>query len=72
MDQRQRIFEEVIIQRMKVIQEFTKSRYGKLNRQVRDVKAGQLQTAAAAAAAAVNQSWLNDATKDIDAIDLAN
>ena len=32
MDQRQRIFEDVIIQRIKVIQDFVTSRYNKVNR----------------------------------------
>ena len=40
MDQRQRIFEEVIIQRIKVVQDFVKSKYGKLSHQMRDIKSG--------------------------------
>ena len=34
MDQRQRIFEEVIISRIKVVQDFVKQRYGKLYKQM--------------------------------------
>ena len=42
MDQRQRIFEEVIISRVKVVQDFVKQRYNKLNKQMHEVKANQL------------------------------
>ena len=38
MDQRQRIFEEVIISRIKVVQDFVKQRYSKLHRQMHDIK----------------------------------
>ena len=44
MDQRQRIFEEVIISRIKVVQDFVKNRYTKLNKQVKDIKGTQLIT----------------------------
>lgn len=42
MDQRQRIFEEVIISRVKVVQDFVKQKYCKLSKQMKDVKANQL------------------------------
>ena len=38
MEQRQRIFEEVIISRIKVVQDFVKQRYGKLYKQMQDIK----------------------------------
>ena len=44
MDQRQRIFEEVIIARIKVVQDFVKQKYGKLSKQLREIKANQLVT----------------------------
>jgi len=44
MDQRQRIFEEVIIARIKVMQEFVKNRYAKLSKHVKDIKDTQLIT----------------------------
>ena len=42
MDQRQRIFEEVIISRIKVVQDFVKQRYGKLHKQMADIKSNVL------------------------------
>ena len=42
MDQRQRIFEEVIIARIKVVQDFVKNRYAKLSKHVKDIKDTQL------------------------------
>ena len=42
MDQRQRIFEEVIISRIKVVQDFVKQRYGKLYKQMQDIKSNVL------------------------------
>ena len=42
MDQRQRIFEEVIISRIKVVQDFVKNRYTKLNQSVKDLKQNSL------------------------------
>jgi len=44
MDQRQRIFEEVIIARIKVVQDFVKNRYAKLSKHVKDIKDTQLIT----------------------------
>ena len=38
MDQRQRIFEEVIISRIKVVQDFVKQRYAKMNKDISDLK----------------------------------
>ena len=42
MDQRQRIFEEVIISRIKVVQDFVKQKVGKLNKEMRDCRTNQL------------------------------
>lgn len=42
MEQRQRIFEEVIISRIKVVQDFVKQRYGKLYKQMQDMKSNAL------------------------------
>ena len=42
MDQRQRIFEEVIISRIKVVQDFVKQKYGKLNQQFKDCRTSGL------------------------------
>ena len=44
MDQRQRIFEEVIISRIKVVQDFVKQRYSKLSKSLHEIKANQLVT----------------------------
>ena len=38
MEQRQRIFEEVIIQRIKIVQDFVKTKFEKLNKKVDLVK----------------------------------
>lgn len=38
LEQRQRIFEEIIIDRVKVIQDFVKGRYGKLWRGIREIQ----------------------------------
>ena len=43
MEQRQRIFEEVIIQRIKIVQDFVKTKFDKLNKRIDVVKKSQKQ-----------------------------
>lgn len=42
MDQRQRIFEEIIISRIKVVQDFVKQKFDKLSKQMRQTQRNQL------------------------------
>ena len=43
MEQRQRIFEEVIIQRIKIVQDFVKNKFDKLNKRIDVIKKSQKQ-----------------------------
>ena len=43
MEQRQRIFEEVIIQRIKIVQDFVKNKFDKLTKRIDMIKKSQKQ-----------------------------
>lgn len=74
LDNRQRIFEDIIIERTKVIQEFVKTKFGKLTQQIKEMRSGQKVAAALAqdGSLSIDQVELNSSKIDAKASVIAD